>query len=572
MKLNYLFAAFLVASAAVACKSSDPSSDSKIEVTGSALSENVLTVSAAASDYTLSVKSNVAYTISADQAWVSFTPSHVDNADGKETVTSVRVSVEANTANTDRSATVKVVSDANSSVSYSFKVSQSATSVQPKLEVTTIDLKPITSPVSLSGAGASASVMVVSTVSWTASSSASWLTVEPASATVKDLVETPTTVALKAEANTSSSAREATVTFKGEGLDAVTLSVKQSATTTISIDVSDITAVTANCSFTPSDDNVYYFPTIGTKETVDKYSDAQLAQANIEYFRQKYGSTYSQYDFSSFEELFLKGLCKQGKYSETIEDLDVATDYVAYAFAVDENLNLISAVARKGFTTENAQASEDYNKWLGKWTMPAHFTTADKRDSLATEKVTVATKVPGVSYSVTFESVSKIGLPSIVTQYSETDKTMTFVSIDSLVTSGNYTFGFYSECYYAGGNGYEAGNYVITGDGYPMYKMTLDASGNSATGEAQSVSVNSLGTLKTVDMTYFGLTANGSIYTFRDIPMFEFPAPMTKVTSSSAASMQNGLTLRNGLDIKSGSEFIGKHFPVSGVASSTGRR
>ena len=81
------------------------------------------------------------------------------------------------------------------------------------------------STLSYTAAGESKTVTVTSNVSWTASSSASWLTISPASGSNNG------TITAVAAANTSTSQRTATITVSGTGVNAQTISVTQAGET-----------------------------------------------------------------------------------------------------------------------------------------------------------------------------------------------------------------------------------------------------------------------------------------------------------------------------------------------------
>lgn len=84
----------------------------------------------------------------------------------------------------------------------------------------------------------------------------------------------------------------------------------------------------------------------------NKFETAQeLADADIEYFKDLYGSTYAKYGFDSVEDLIYNGVCKPGDREMDADYIEPSSSYVAYAFALNENLELISDVFALSFTS-----------------------------------------------------------------------------------------------------------------------------------------------------------------------------------------------------------------------------
>ena len=357
---------------AVACTTTGPVSEPKLNVDGLSLGAgNEVVVPAAGLDVTFTITSNLGYTVTSSQSWATVTPAAVSNEDGKDVKTAVTVAVEANETAEVREAVIKVVTEKNPALDYSFTVKQSAGKEPVSFYVTTTDLKEITAPIEVAEKATSASVIVVSNVSWTASSDQTWLTVSPASATIEN-EEVPTTVSFAVEANSVTEVRTATVTFTAEGVEPVVVSVSQAAKKDVSftITVENVTYKSADITCVPSDETAYFLLSCETASYVDQFTtDADLINADMEYFYKEYGESYAEYKYESYEQLFLKGLCSVGTKEWTPSPLDPETEYVVYAFAVDAELNPItSTVPKVRFTTE-AKPVENWNFYgKGKYT------------------------------------------------------------------------------------------------------------------------------------------------------------------------------------------------------------
>ena len=357
---------------AVACTTTGPVSEPKLNVDGLSLGAgNEVVVPAAGLDVTFSITSNLGYTVTSSQSWASVTPAAVSNEDGKDVKTAVTVAVAANETAEAREAVIKVVTEKNPALDYSFTVKQSAGKEPVSFYVTTTDLKEITAPIEVAEKATSASVIVVSNVSWTASSDQTWLTVSPASATIENK-EVPTTVSFAVEANSVTEVRTANVTFTAEGAEPVVVSVSQAAKKDVSftITVENVTYKSADITCVPSDETAYFLLSCETASYVDQFTtDADLINADMEYFYKEYGESYAEYDFESYEQFFLKGLCSVGTKEWSPNKLNAETEYVVYAFAVDAELNPItSTVPKVRFTTE-AKPVENWNYYgKGKYT------------------------------------------------------------------------------------------------------------------------------------------------------------------------------------------------------------
>ena len=360
---------------AVACTTTGPVSEPKLNVDGLSLGAgNEVVVPAAGLDVTFSITSNLGYTVTSSQSWASVTPAAVSNEDGKDVKTAVTVAVAANETAEAREAVIKVVTEKNPALDYSFTVKQSAGKEPVSFYVTTTDLKEITAPIEVAEKATSASVIVVSNVSWTASSDQTWLTVSPASATIEN-EEVPTRVSFTVEANSVTEVRTANVTFTAEGAEPVVVSVSQAAKKfyTFELSVSDITASGAVINVVPSDKDVIYNVSVFASS---KFSEFETL-----------GSLIS-YDLASLEEYVsgkgstLGSYFTEYGYSGDVEDdwrgyIDSETDYTAVVYAVEIEGDNVSAyvdgaktIAFKTLSWSPAEglvAATSKNDYLGSW-------------------------------------------------------------------------------------------------------------------------------------------------------------------------------------------------------------
>ncbi|MBQ0126829.1 MAG: hypothetical protein KBS80_02415 [Bacteroidales bacterium] len=135
----------------------------------------------------------------------------------------------------------------------------------------------------------------------------------------------------------------------------------------------------------PSDKDVYYIRAVETIDYVSQFADGlALAKDDLAYWKMYY---------STIDQLVNKGVAVKGdvlKDSELFNYCLPDNDYVFYAYAVDEYLN-VSAATIKEFHTPAfvlPPATAKYEDYLGQWLM-------------GTTLLTVSEKVNGSSYSVT---------------------------------------------------------------------------------------------------------------------------------------------------------------------------
>lgn len=119
----------------------------------------------------------------------------------------------------------------------------------------------------------------------------------------------------------------------------------------LEINVTDITPDSAVVTFVPSTNLVYYLPQVEST-WFEMYEDrAELAQADLDYFRSQYGSYASLLGYNSFEEFFFDYFAENAEYEMEMTKLDPETTYHAYAFAVNSDYTVGSEVFVKDFTT-----------------------------------------------------------------------------------------------------------------------------------------------------------------------------------------------------------------------------
>ena len=215
---------------------------------------------------------------------------------------------------------------------------------------------------------------------------ATWLTVAPETkATHTD------NITLVAEANTTSSARTATVTVVGDGVNKEFEVIQEAAPKpeySIDITIENITSDSVDATFTPNDNTVHYIAVVESPGWVEQFdTPEELAQADLDYYIDLYSDLYDVYGFDSLEDLILNGICNTGVYSDTFDELNPNSKYYAYAYCIDEELNIVSTVFIKYFTTEDVSGSGKYADYLGTWKMGSEVIEITEKENGKTYNV-----------------------------------------------------------------------------------------------------------------------------------------------------------------------------------------
>ena len=187
---NFICAAAMMVAAAFAFSACNPDAQKvtpKVEV-----SQSEITSESAGETYELTVTSNVAWTaqIANKDSWVTVKP-----ASGQAGETAVKVTVKKNNSDQPRETSVSFVGESSTAT---VAVKQFGKDVVT-IDKTAYDATP---------AGGSDAVKVTANTDWTATSSADWVTVAPATGAAGEATATVTVAA-----NPTAQAREAKVTF-----------------------------------------------------------------------------------------------------------------------------------------------------------------------------------------------------------------------------------------------------------------------------------------------------------------------------------------------------------------------
>jgi hypothetical protein len=210
------------------------------------IAPSTLDFTASGETKSVTVTSNVSWTVSKDATWITVSPALGSNNG------TISVTAAANTATSQRTATVTVT---GGSITQTVSITQAA--YVPPASTLTVS----TATLDFAASGETKSVTVTSNVSWTVGKDATWITVSPA------LGSNNGTISVTAAANTATSQRTGNLTVSGGSITKI-VSITQAAyvppanTLTVSAATLDFAAsgetkpvtVTSNVSWTVSKD------------------------------------------------------------------------------------------------------------------------------------------------------------------------------------------------------------------------------------------------------------------------------------------------------------------------------
>ena len=181
-----------------------------------AVSTTSLSFSADGGQQSLTITSNIEWTVSSSASWLA-----VSSASGSNNAV-ITTTAAANSTTNQRTATITISGTDVTSIIVNVTQEASTPELEPTLAVSTTSLNFIAD-------GEQQVFSITSDTEWTVASSESWLTVSI------DSGENDADIYVTAAANTSSSSRTAIITVSGTGVEEQTISVMQAGTDVISV-------------------------------------------------------------------------------------------------------------------------------------------------------------------------------------------------------------------------------------------------------------------------------------------------------------------------------------------------
>lgn len=320
-------------------------------------------------------------------------------------------------------------------------------------------------------------------------------------------------------------------------------------TGSVAIEVKSTTATKAELTFTPdpAEGFTYYFDIL-PKETADILMPTD--QDVISYLVNDVNELLAQYGLTWAD------VIDEGVVNYTYTGASPLTSYYVVAFGIDGKGNVTTGLFRKEFTTKDIDPA--LKNWMGTWNVTSEKTSYSEKggrdgifDEPTTRTITIGTKsagfgieldeteliVAGLSYTDGLEFFGpgvKLETVGTVAQNGNLELKNGFVSFDATSAGmGEFTFLGYSWS--------EAmGRYVVVSGNYPPYTLTLGTDKTSGTGTPYSGELSNGADFTVVYYDMFSVDASGGISSYYSDPTYGGALAgkwtLTKVAETPAAA------------------------------------
>lgn len=303
---------------------------------------------------------------------------------------------------------------------------------------------------------------------------------------------------------------------------------------TFTFDITDITATSAVITCTPSvNDQTYFFDCMEKSQfdqihTSDEAFTATLI-ASLEAMGAQYGLTLQDV----LSEMLSSGVDvwdPNGLYS--------STEYVVYAFGLNTDGTVTSAVATENFTTEERAGGSDTDGWFGNWS--------------ATSTGSVKWDVSGQYLEPTYEETRAMNLNFTISEeqgqillygWSQVDETIPALceinENGDLEVYAGVTVGSASQGYTPTWSGYgivNGSDYSLITGGYPAY--TFKMNGDQATCERYAGELSNGGTFETISLEVYGLGTTDYVIYGETFPIYHVAGDITMTKAAGSTAMK----------------------------------
>lgn len=519
-------------------------------LTVSGAKDNTISVTADAKTVNLTVKANVAWSVTCDADWLTVDPQSADNAENKDITTKVSVVVDANEAEEARTATLTVKAEGVEDVVIT--VNQAGAVAESNL-ISVWDMtnwEAVEDPaVELSFDGSAVELVINAAGDWTASCP-DWITLDPASNTFDGENEN---VTVSVSASLAEEARSGEITFSGDFDNTLVVKVCQKSSVTFSFE--DIEVEHAYCDatvkITPSDAEVYWRPVYSTKGT-----ETDVA---VNFILNQLNQFLAKYEPS----VIFENLAYQGEQTLEYTELDAATDFTVFAVAIEYNAVAKAFVAASlpathDFSTVAAPvASEGYTALIGTYTCDVYDYFGETRMNLT---MVVDPLYVNESYNIYFpdDVLSPVDgnyVDKFPAVYDEQTKSLCILSGYIGSEGATWNYGDLGYCAIAFRMFWDSEAEDIPNIEYLPYVLSED--GNSLVLSAEVPVADAV-------LCYQGLIVDESYQSTgysNGLVMFDESTSFNRVPESSALSVKSKVF--EPLNFKKNSEKINTYFPAS---------
>ena len=303
---------------------------------------------------------------------------------------------------------------------------------------------------------------------------------------------------------------------------------------TFTFDITDITATSAVITCTPSvNDQTYFFDCMEKSlydqmHTSDEAFSAALLES-LEAMGAEYGMTLEQ---------VLSQLLSTGVDVWDPNGLKSSTEHVAYAFGLNTDGTVTTAIATKSFTTKEAAGGSDTDGWFGNWS--------------ATSTGSVKWDVSGQYLEPTYEETRAMNLNFTISEeqgqillygWSQVDETIPALceinANGDLEVYAGVTVGSASQGYTPTWSGYgivNGSDYSLITGGYPAY--TFKMNGDQATCERYAGELSNGGTFETISLEVYGLGTTDYVIYGETFPVYHVAGDIAMTRAAGTGSMK----------------------------------
>ena len=347
MKAKFLFFAALAVmmAACVPTENPDPVDEFVPEFKVSGVKNNTISVGADKKDVTVSVTSNLSWSVTCQADWVRIDPSSYTAKEDKTSETvKVKVSVYANELEESRETELVFGAEGVEPVKVTLK--QAAKEyVGPTIAVVDSNLSPIEGyTIKAYGVGEDVKFTVSATANWTVEAP-DWVTVTPTSFTYTDNDIQIVTVSFEMNLD---EAKSGEIRFKGDFKEDFVIPISQASIPTIGLKLGEVTPTSAAFTTNPSDKEQLYMIMCENKSYVDQYeTDEDLLQGELEFFEE-----LADRNKISLEEV-ISEYANYGDIDDAFDELHFDSDYVIYAYCITLDGKIVSRLEKIDVHTES---------------------------------------------------------------------------------------------------------------------------------------------------------------------------------------------------------------------------
>lgn len=303
---------------------------------------------------------------------------------------------------------------------------------------------------------------------------------------------------------------------------------------TFTFDITDITATSAVITCTPSvNDQTYFFDCMEKSLFDQMYTSDEMFTTTVIESLEAMGAQYGMTLQEVLSQMLSKGVDvwdPNGLYS--------STEYVTYAFGLNTDGTVTSAVATENFTTEERTGGSDTDGWFGNWS--------------ATSTGSIKWDISGQYLEPTYENTRAMNLNFTISEeqgqillygWSQVDNTIPALceinENGDLEVYAGVTVGSASQGYTPTWSGYsivDGSEYSLITGTYPAY--TFKMNGDQATSERYAGTLTSGESFETISLEIYALSETQYAIYGESFPVYHVAGDVTMTKAAGSTAMK----------------------------------